>query len=59
MTHPDQDHGIADVAAALGEGSLQVGRVLYRLHLDEKIRAVRRGRYQALEKEALSEEKTS
>jgi hypothetical protein len=51
LTYPDSDHGIANVAEALGEGSLQVGRVLYRLQMDGKIRVVRRGRYQALEKE--------
>ena len=59
VTHPDKDHGIAGVADALGEGSLQVGRVLYRLQMEKKIRIVRRGRYQAIEEEAPSEEKTS
>ncbi len=57
--HPDTDHKIARVADAIGESSLQVGRVLYRLQMDGRIRAPRRGHYQALEKEVPSEEKTS
>jgi len=59
VTHPDKDHSIPSVADALGEPALQVGRVLYRLQMEKRIRTVRRGRYQALEKEATSEEKAS
>jgi len=59
VAHPDKAYGIGTVAEALGEPSLQVGRVLYRLQMDKRIRTVGRGRYQALEKEVPSEERTS
>jgi hypothetical protein len=47
VTHPDQDHTISSVAAALSEPELQVGRTLYRLAQTGKIENPSRGKYRA------------
>jgi hypothetical protein len=47
------------VAESLDEPDLTVGKVLYKLAKAEKIANPKRGVYEALEKEAPSEEKTS
>src|ERR1035437_8725883 len=57
--HPGAQYSISTVAQAVDEKELPVGRALYRLGMTGKISNSARGRYQALEKEVPSEEKTS
>jgi hypothetical protein len=47
--HPGVQYRISDVARSVGEGELQVGRVLYRLGMMKKISNPERGRYAGLE----------
>ena len=53
---PFQDHSISDVAQGVGEPDDVVGKALYNAYRVRSIRNPRRGKYQALEKEAPIEE---
>jgi hypothetical protein len=50
---------IGEVASAINESDLDVGRALYRLYKGGKIVNPARGRYQAKDKEVIPEETTS